>query len=109
MRTKKKRTTNRAVRAAAGRATTIEAAFHFPAHRWCTASFPVCSPAPIIGFILGSMAVNKANAEMDRLPGGKRARAARKQLQLAKTLGVIGMCLSFVMLIVGIVLRIVSK
>jgi predicted Zn finger-like uncharacterized protein len=67
------------------------------------------SCAPIIGFILGSMAMSKANAEIDRLPGGKRSRAARKQLQLAKTLGVVGMCLSFVMLILAIVLNVMSR
>ncbi|HTU16723.1 MAG TPA: MJ0042-type zinc finger domain-containing protein [Gemmataceae bacterium] len=67
------------------------------------------SCAPIIGFLLGSLAMSKANAELDRLPGGKRGRAGRKQMQLAKTLGVVGMCLSFVFLIVGIVLKVTDK
>jgi len=47
--------------------------------------------APLIGFPLGYLALNKANAELDRLPGGKRARDARKQLRLAKKLGIVGM------------------
>lgn len=67
------------------------------------------SCAPLIGFILGSLAIRKANAEMDRLPSGKRSRAARKQLNFAKTLGIVGICLSFVLLVVAIVLRVVSS
>lgn len=67
------------------------------------------SCAPLIGFILGSLALSKSNAELDSLPGGKRARAAQKQLQLAKILGVVGMCLSFVMLVVGIVWRVMDS
>ena len=67
------------------------------------------SCAPLIGFILGSVAINKANAELDNLPRGKSGRAARKQLQFAKTLGVIGMCLSGVMLVLGIVLRVMFR
>jgi predicted Zn finger-like uncharacterized protein len=69
----------------------------------------VFSCAPLIGFILGVLARSKADAEMDRLPGGRRARAARKQLQLAKTLGIVGMCLSGVALVVAVVLRITNR
>lgn len=66
------------------------------------------SCAPIIGFILGRMALNKADQELARLPGGKRFRGARQQMQTAKTIGVVGMCLSGVFLIIGIVWRIVE-
>lgn len=69
----------------------------------------VLSCAPIIGFILGSMARNKANAEMDRLPRGRRGQAARKQLQLANILGIVGMCLSVVILIIAVVLTITGR
>jgi predicted Zn finger-like uncharacterized protein len=62
----------------------------------------------VIGFYFGMKALNEANAELDRLPGGKRARAARKQLQVAKTLGVIGMCLSGVGFVVAVIWRIVE-
>lgn len=64
------------------------------------------SCVPLIGALLGYLALNKANAEFDRLPGGKRARAARKQLRLAKTLGIVGICLSGVVFVVALVVRI---
>jgi predicted Zn finger-like uncharacterized protein len=67
------------------------------------------SCAPLVGLALGLLAMNKANAELDRLPGGKRARAARKQLKLAKTLGIVGMCLSGVVFVVANVLYVVSQ
>jgi hypothetical protein len=63
----------------------------------------------LIGIILGRLAITKADEELNRLPGGKRSRAARKQLQLAKTLGIIGMCLSGVMAVVAIALRIANR
>jgi len=69
----------------------------------------VFSCAPLIGFILGVLARSKADAEMDRLPGGRRARSARKQLQLAKTLGIVGMCLSVVVLVIAVVLNVRSR
>lgn len=68
----------------------------------------VLSCSLVIGLYFGMKALNEANAELDRLPGGKRARAARKQLQLAKTLAVIGMCLSGILGVVAIILKIVS-
>ncbi|HWG43966.1 MAG TPA: MJ0042-type zinc finger domain-containing protein [Gemmataceae bacterium] len=66
------------------------------------------SCAPLIGFILGRLAMSKAEQEMSRLPGGKHYRDARKRLQLAKTLGVVGMGLSGFFLLLAIVLRIVG-
>jgi predicted Zn finger-like uncharacterized protein len=63
---------------------------------------------PIIGFALGGLAFSKANAEMDTLPGSKRAHAARKQLQLAKTLGIVGMCLSGIALVIIVILNVVK-
>jgi len=63
----------------------------------------------VIGLYFGFKAIHTANAELDRLPGGKRARAARKQLQLAKTLGVVGMGLSGVMCVIAIILNVTSR
>jgi hypothetical protein len=62
----------------------------------------------VVGIYFGWKAVNGANEELDRLPGGKRFRDARKQLQLAKTIGVIGMCLSGVMCVVVTVWQILN-
>ena len=104
----RKRKSVRAVRAGDAHATRIEMKSFPPASAGLRHPIvlPLC--AQLIGFILGRVAMSKAEAEMARLPGGKRYRNAHKSLQLAKTIGVVGMCLSGVFLIVGVVLRIVS-
>jgi hypothetical protein len=63
---------------------------------------------PIVGAILGNMAKNKADEEIHRLPSGRRYEAADRQLQLARTLGTIGVCLSIFMMIVGLIVRIAT-
>lgn len=68
----------------------------------------VFSCAPIVGYALGRLAMSKANQEIDRL-SGKRYRDARKSLQLARTIGIVGMCLSGVWLIIGLVLMLLDK
>jgi hypothetical protein len=68
----------------------------------------VFSCAPIIGLILGRIAMSKAEQEMARFPG-RRYRDARKQLQIAKTIGIIGMCLSGIFLLIGIAWRILDR
>ncbi len=62
----------------------------------------------IIGLALGGLAISKATAALDELPSGKRGRAARKNLGIAKVLGTVGICLSLVMLIIAIVLNLRS-
>ncbi len=68
----------------------------------------VLSCSLLIGWYFAFKAINGANQEMDRLPGGKRSHNARKQLQLAKTLGVVGMCLSGVLCVIAIILKVVN-
>jgi hypothetical protein len=63
---------------------------------------------PIVGGALGGFAISRANAALDELPGGKRGRAARKNMGLAKVLGTVGMCLSLVVLIIALILKIRS-
>lgn len=67
------------------------------------------SCAPLIGAILGSLAIKNANEEMDRLPRGRAGDAGRKQLQLAKILGIVGICLSVLMLILAVVFNIATS
>ncbi len=62
----------------------------------------------IIGLILGGLAISKANAEIDRLPGGKRYRAAHKSMRTARVLGIIGVSLSVVAILIGTTLRIMD-
>jgi len=66
----------------------------------------LCSCAPIIGFTLGYFAMTKADDEMYRLPWKRRYRYARNQAKIAKILGIVGMCLSFVFLVLGIILTV---
>ena len=61
-----------------------------------------------VGFALGALALAKANQAMNDLPDSRRAEAAERSLRIAKILGVIGMCLSTVLLVVAVVLNIVS-
>ena len=63
---------------------------------------------PFVGAILGNMAKNKADDAMHRLPSWRRYEAAPRQLQLARTLGTIGVCLSVFMMVVGLIVRIAT-
>ena len=63
---------------------------------------------PLIGAILGNMAKNKADDEMNRLPSGRRYEAAHRQMQTARLLGNIGVGLSVLMAVVGLVVRIAT-
>jgi predicted Zn finger-like uncharacterized protein len=66
------------------------------------------SCAPIVGAALGVLAFNRASAALDDLPGGRRAQSARTLLNIAKIMGIVGICLSAVMLIVAVVLNVVA-
>jgi len=66
------------------------------------------SCAPIVGIILGRMAMTKADAEMDQLPPSRRFDSARSSLRMARTLGIVGMCLSGVMFVIGLILRLAT-
>jgi hypothetical protein len=63
---------------------------------------------PIAGVIFGYFARSKADEELYRLPPGRASRSAEKNLALAKTLGTVGICLSFAMFIAGVALRIAT-
>jgi hypothetical protein len=62
-----------------------------------------CWTGPV-GLALSGLALNKAAAALDELPGGRRGDNARKNLGIAKTLGMIGTVLSGIMLIIAIIL-----
>jgi len=68
-----------------------------------------CSCAPLIGFICGYLAMSKADAAMSDLPDGERSDSAYRQLQMARIIGIVGMCLSAVWLVVGLILRVTGK
>ncbi len=66
-----------------------------------------CCVMPV-GFALGALAMSKANSAIDELPNSRRADAAYQNLRIAKLLGIIGMCLSGVMLVIALVLNVLS-
>jgi hypothetical protein len=69
----------------------------------------VClSCIPIAGVVFGVMAMKNANQELDRLPRTRRAQSARKTMTAATILGIVGICLSAVVFVLGLVLRFVE-
>jgi hypothetical protein len=68
----------------------------------------VFSCAPIIGVILGRIAVRQADTAMSALSGSSRHDAARQRLQLASTLGNVGTILSIVMFVIAVIFNIMS-
>lgn len=63
---------------------------------------------PIAGIALGVAARNKADTELAGIPDGNRYRGSRQQMELAKILGTVGICLGILSLVAGIILRIKS-
>jgi hypothetical protein len=64
-----------------------------------------CSCAPIIGAALGTWAMRKADEELAQLPRGKGFRDARKRLETARMIGMIGIILSVVIFIIALILN----
>jgi len=64
---------------------------------------------PIVGVILGVLARNKADAELDSLPGSSRYDGARRKQEVAKILGTVGLALSILMFVLNIVMFIMNK
>ena len=69
------------------------------------AILPVLCPFFVIGIGIGVAALNRANAALDELPRGKAGRDARKMLNFAKILAYIGISLSTVATLIGLVLK----
>jgi predicted Zn finger-like uncharacterized protein len=64
---------------------------------------------PIVGVILGGLAMSRANTAMANLPGSSRFDAARGRLQVAKILGIIGMVLSIGMFVTALALNFTNR
>jgi hypothetical protein len=65
---------------------------------------PICYFLGLVGFVLGLIAVIMAGSELSSLPPGERNSPRGKNLQLGRTLGIVGMCLSvglFLLLCLG--------
>jgi len=66
------------------------------------------SCAPLVGLGLAYVAMTRADAALDELPGGKRYESARTSLKVAKIIAFVAMGLSAVMFVVAVILVIVS-
>ena len=66
----------------------------------------VLLPCGIVGLAIGGLAITKVQAALSALPAGRRADSARSSLKIAQALSIIGMGLSAVLLIVGVVLMV---
>jgi hypothetical protein len=64
---------------------------------------------PLLSIILASVALSQANTALKNLPRGSRYRTERQSLESTKTLATVGMCLAFVVMVVGAIVRIAAR
>jgi hypothetical protein len=68
----------------------------------------VLCPCLLAGGALGGLAVARANFALGELPDGASGRTARRNMQIARILGIVGICLSTIVTIIAFVLNITN-
>jgi uncharacterized Zn finger protein (UPF0148 family) len=69
----------------------------------------VLLPCGLVGLAIGGLALTKVQAALSELPAGRRADSARSSLKIAQILCFVGLGLSLILMIVGVVLTVTQQ